>query len=180
MTTVPKDLVLIPHFLTAAECAALIKYGEGKGFEPAGISSSTGRLMRLTQVRNNDRIIEDHEDRAEAYWKRMQRLSVTRKIPLNIVSLNERFRFYRYGPGQKFDWHGDGSFTRENGEKSAVTVLIYLNEGFKGGETAFKDHVVKPEVGLALLFRHKRVHQGRVLRKGCKYVLRTDLLVASK
>lgn len=178
MTTVPKDLTLIPKFLTAKECASLIQYGEKKGFEAAGISSSKGRIMRLTQARNNDRIIEDHEDRARSYWRRMKAHGVPGQYLEKVVGLNERFRFYRYRPGQKFDWHGDGVFTRDNGEKSAVTILIYLNKGFKGGETAFKDHVVKPEVGLALLFRHKRVHQGRVVRKGCKYVLRTDLIVA--
>lgn len=178
MSTVPKDLFLMPNFLTASECMSLIKYGEKKGFEPAGISSSKGCLMRLAQARNNDRIIEDHEDRAWSYWKRMKERGVSQRFPEQLVGLNERFRFYRYGPGQKFDWHGDGVFQRENGEKSAVTILIYLNKGFKGGETAFKDHVVKPDVGLAVFFRHKRVHKGRVVRKGYKYVLRTDLIVA--
>ena len=173
-----RDWVLLPHFLTGRECASLIQYGERKGFEAAGISSSTGRLMRITQVRNNDRIIEDHPERAEAYWQRLRERGIESRLPGTFLGLNERFRFYRYRQGQKFDWHGDGSFVRANGERSAETVLIYLNEGFKGGETAFKGAVIKPETGLALLFPHKRVHQGRELRRGCKYVLRTDLMIA--
>jgi len=55
--------------------------------------------------------------------------------------LNERLRFYRYDPGQKFDWHQDGYYERENGERSQFTFMVYLNDGFGGGGTSFVDRM---------------------------------------
>ena len=34
----------------------------------------------------------------------------------------------------EFDWHYDGCFERENGERSFLTFMVYLNEGFAGGD----------------------------------------------
>jgi hypothetical protein len=48
-----------------------------------------------------------------------------------------RLRFLRYDPGQYFKPHCDGSYMRDNGECSYITVQLYLNEGFKGGNTTF-------------------------------------------
>ena len=53
------------------------------------------------------------------------------------VGLNERFRFYRYTEGEYFNWHGDGSFLRSDGERSLFTAMLYLNDGFEGGTTDF-------------------------------------------
>jgi hypothetical protein len=50
-----------------------------------------------------------------------------------VVGLNERFRFYRYDPGQHFAPHMDGCYQRANGEESQFTFLVYLNDGFVGG-----------------------------------------------
>ena len=50
-----------------------------------------------------------------------------------LEGLNERLRFLRYEPGEKFEPHLDGSFVRTDGDKagdrSFVTVLLYLNTG---------------------------------------------------
>ena len=49
--------------------------------------------------------------------------------------MNERLRFYRYDIGQQFDWHYDGYFERDNGERSYLTLMVYLNDGlFPVGE----------------------------------------------
>ncbi len=47
------------------------------------------------------------------------------------AGLNERLRLYRYDVGQKFDWHRDGCFERDNGERSQFTFMIYLNDDFE-------------------------------------------------
>ena len=66
-----------------------------------------------------------------------------------IVGLNERLRFLKYDKGEFFKPHWDGSYKREPveiknekniaqfriREESFVTVLIYLNDNFQGGET---------------------------------------------
>jgi len=101
--------------------------------------------------------------------------------------LNERLRFYRYAKGQRFRWHYDGCFPRRDGsgECSELTLIVYLNDGYKGGVTAFRTgrccERVRPEQGMALLFWHGRhhlspEHEGSELFSGNKYVLRTDVM----
>ena len=90
--------------------------------------------------------------------------STSSKSGWKAVGLNERFRFYRYDPGQRFARHTDGSFRRDNGEQSHFTFLVYLNDGFDGGATAFHENraslLVTPERGKALVFYHRQLHEG--------------------
>ena len=100
-----------------------------------------------------------------------------------IVSLNERLRFLRYDPGQKFEPHMDGMYVRPDGiEKSFITVQLYLNGGFKGGATTFLNDFeserleVVPEPGRVLIFEHRLLHEGSALIEGRKYACRTDAM----
>ena len=90
--------------------------------------------------------------------------------------MNELFRFYRYAPGQKFGWHADGPYRRDNGEISLLTFMIYLNEGYRGGETRFEWTKVEGKAGMALVFEHGLIHEGAELTAGLKYVLRSDVM----
>jgi hypothetical protein len=59
------------------------------------------------------------------------------------------------------------------------TVLVYFNGGFEGGETRFREQVEQtlvPKPGLAAVFQHKLRHEGRPLRAGTKYAMRTDVI----
>ena len=103
---------------------------------------------------------------------------------MTIQALNERFRFYRYDPGQKFALHFDGFFRRDNGEQSELTFMVYLNADFTGGETKFYGDdrklrvTVRPQQGMALGFVHLQLHEGARVESGRKYVLRTDVMYA--
>jgi len=96
------------------------------------------------------------------------------------VGLNERFRFYRYEPGQQFRKHRDQSYIRNSLEASYFTFMIYLNDNFKGGSTTFDDLVVTPRKGSALIFYHYIEHEGSEVIEGTKYVLRTDIMFKVK
>ena len=68
---------------------------------------------------------------------------------------------------------------RNENEQSFYTYIIYLNDDFEGGETTFlvtPEIVIKPETGGGLFFQHPIIHEGVVVTKGKKYVLRTDLM----
>jgi hypothetical protein len=58
--------------------------------------------------------------------------------------------------------------------------MVYLNEGFGGGTTAFHDFDVAatPRTGAALVFQHQLLHEGCVVTSGVKYVLRSDVMYA--
>jgi predicted 2-oxoglutarate/Fe(II)-dependent dioxygenase YbiX len=92
------------------------------------------------------------------------------------VGLNERFRFYRYDPGERFAPHRDGAYHRDNGEDSLLTFMVYLSEGFTGGDTVFPNLAVTPRLGMALIFEHQILHEGAAVISGRKYVLRSDVM----
>jgi len=97
------------------------------------------------------------------------------------VGLNEQFRIYRYKDGQQFKTHPDGAFKRNEQEHSKITVIVYLNDDFEGGETEFvmPHEIVEPEAGKLLLFAHGQLHKGNPVPKGTKYVFRTDVMYSN-
>jgi len=46
----------------------------------------------------------------------------------------------------------------------------------EGGATNFKDISIKPETGMALIFKHELLHEGAKVTAGLKYVLRSDVM----
>jgi len=138
-------------------------------------------------VRNNDRVMIDESTLAAVLFAHAEQFLPPNFLIWNAVGLNERFRYYRSTKGQKFDWHFDGPFTRENGESSKLTFMIYLNDGFLGGETVFNLRRlgkvegsemlrVFPTAGTALVFRHDVLHTGAMVLNGVKYIIRSDVM----
>jgi prolyl 4-hydroxylase len=163
--------------LSEAECRAWIADMEGHGFEAAPISTGRGFVMSPS-IRNNTRVMIDDVAWAAALWERLAPFVPETIGGWGAVGLNERFRVYRYEPGQYFRWHSDGAFRRSWQEASLLTCMVYLNdEGLEGGATEFSDFErVLPETGKVLLFDHPLMHQGAPVRRGVKYVLRTDVM----
>lgn len=183
------EIFTVEDFLSAEECIRYIQWSETIGYEDALVSSPSGQVLH-TKLRNNQRVIFDSSELAAELWEwaedwmpsEMEDESGEEYAP---CGLNERFRFYRYDPDEQFDWHQDLPFEREEGERSFWTLMIYLNEGFTGGETAFDDSYsdesfesfqVSPQAGMALCFAHRVYHKGEPVLEGRKYVLRTDVM----
>jgi hypothetical protein len=176
-----QDIFLVGDFLSKQECEGFIALSEGRGFEEAMISTGFGQVV-AKDVRNNDRLIWDDPALADTWWQRVADFFPPEFGRWKALGLNERFRFYRYKPGQKFSQHRDGSFERSKSEMSWMTFMVYLNDGFEGGCTRFDlatepDPIsIAPVAGQALAFMHDRVHEGEEVRSGVKYVLRTDVM----
>jgi prolyl 4-hydroxylase len=166
----------IPEVLTAGDCRMLIEMFEKEGFDEAPISTIAGEVMRK-DVRNNKRIMFDHEDLAGRLYARIAG-SLPVLCKTSPVAANERFRGYKYEPGQRFAPHFDGCFKRNAHERSELTLMVYLNEGFGGGATRFNDYEIEvvPKTGMALLFQHRVLHEGCTVTSGIKYVLRSDIM----
>ena len=118
----------------------------------------------------------DSPERANDIWSRLSADVPPVLDDRRAVGLNERLRFYRYGPGQRFAPHTDGCYRRKSGEESFLTLMIYLNGGARGGETRFENASITPAPGLALLFDHYLMHEGARVLEGQKYVLRSDVM----
>jgi prolyl 4-hydroxylase len=174
-TDIAPGIFTIAGVLAPEECERYIEWSERIGYETAPVSLAGGAVLR-PDIRNNARVIVDDPVRTGDLWSR-----IVGKLPAVLegrraIGLNERLRFYRYGPGQRFAPHTDGCHRRANGDESLLTLMVYLNGGVRGGETRFDEVVITPEVGLALVFDHYLVHEGSVVLKGRKYVLRTDVM----
>jgi len=192
---VPDHIFTLSNVLSEQECAEYIALTENIGYTPAGLTIGQDEYMMVPGVRNNERVILDDEKRAADLWRR-----IAEYVPATIdnwtaLGLNERLRFYRYDPGQRFAPHRVGSYMRQNGECSKLTLMIYLNDGFEGGDTRFYIHQhyfellekevvpdvsVVPKTGMALCFRHERRHEGSRVIRGRKYVLRSDVMYCVK
>jgi len=119
------DKVFVLHkFLTSDECVALIRRSEGLTYELGTVGGVVAE-----GIRNNERLLVDDKSLADTLFCRaapwLPQVAESRRL----VGFNERWRFYRYRPGQTFQPHRDGSYmSLETHEKSEVTFLIYLND----------------------------------------------------
>ena len=165
--------------LRATECTDMIARIEQGKPEAAPISLSTGFVMR-PDIRNNTRVMFDDVALAADLFARLGDAIPARLCGRRAVGVNERFRCYRYEPGQRFAPHYDGAYARSETERSELTLMVYLNEDFTGGKTAFHDFDVEvaPRTGIALLFQHRLLHEGCIVESGIKYVLRSDVMYA--
>jgi prolyl 4-hydroxylase len=178
------QIFTIENFLSPVECAEYINFTENIGYSDAPITTNKGFEMR-PEVRNNQRVIFDDKELAVNLWKRVSNYMPNTINRRHAIGLNERFRFYKYSPGQRFAPHKDGSYSRPNGEESYLTFMIYLNSDFEGGETCFylpnissnpRTLSVIPVTGMALYFFHELLHEGTSVTQQQKYVLRTDVM----
>ena len=165
----------IDDVLNAAECAEHIDRAERAGFSAAPIVSGY-REVFVAEVRNNTRVMTDDFALAALVWGRACGHLPAFLDGRQAIAMNERFRYYRYRPGQRFALHADAPFLRDNGEASQLTFMLYLNDDFTGGETAVMESVITPRRGMALFFPHELMHEGRPVTAGTKYVLRTDVM----
>lgn len=187
-------LLLLDEVLDGAECARLNDAAEAIGY---------GRTNYPQEYRGNLRLLITDPALAAALWERVRpfvpaTLSTADSQDGNdtwvACGLNECFRLAKYYPGTRFGAHCDARFERHAHEKSFYTVNIYTNSvpAEHGGRTRFYaeqrrrgddccvDLAVKPEAGLAAIFRHgprdELLHDGEELRGGIKYLLRTDVM----
>jgi prolyl 4-hydroxylase len=166
---------------TREECAALVARVEGIGFEAAAVNLPGGQVIR-PDIRNNARVMLRDEELAAQIFARTRGRFPERLQGMEAVGANELLRFYRYSPGQRFAPHTDGCYVRDERERSLLTLMVYLNDGFEGGATEFAElgQTVVPRTGMALLFQHGVLHEGCVVTGGTKYAVRSDVMYRAR
>jgi prolyl 4-hydroxylase len=170
-----QNILIIPAFLSPEECDGFIRQSEQSGYEAATIETEKGTKL-ITEVRNNERVLYRNEGLATELWNKLSGYAPSTLGNSEAIGLNELFRFYKYGPGQKFKRHIDESYIRNEEEASYFTFMMYLNDSYEGGETVFDDVTIKGEKGMGLIFLHALPHKGKEVLSGVKYVLRTDIM----
>jgi hypothetical protein len=168
----------IGDLLTSAECSWWIERIRAAGTEPATINTSRGARVD-SSIRNNRRVIFDDAEWAHHLFERVKDQVPQYIQGMELTGVNEHLRCYEYQPGHRFAPHSDGAFVRNQQERSWYTYMVYLNDGFEGGETVFlvePEVVITPKAGAALFFQHPIIHEGSEVHAGVKYVVRTDLM----
>jgi hypothetical protein len=132
--------------------------------------------------------------------------SVTKGAEWTPKFVYDKMRVYKYDVGDSFPEHIDYKVKRtvfrdgrEYIQQSFLTILVYLNEDFEGGETGYwpdhngihcrfrraeekqgnkKNHqvVITPKTGLMVVQDQNILHEGLPPIKGTKYILRTDII----
>jgi hypothetical protein len=151
-TVTRRDISAVPgafqlhDVLSRDECARLVALTESLGYlEDAAVS-----LPRSIRHNHNATWVAD-DTTTKTIWQRCreQFRNDDDYDGKHALGINARFRFYRYGPGDYFAAHSDGSWPGSrviDGELitnafddrwSQLTMLLFLTEGYLGGATQF-------------------------------------------
>ena len=139
------------RLFTPEECRFLIEAAEPAFHRaPVGHVGSGGRLM-VNQVRTCDVAAFPWVAETPVIHALNRRIA---KVAQTSVRNGEPLQILRYGQGQEFKPHRDCTEDREN--QRILTMLVYLNDGYTGGETLFLKSglKVRGETGDGLLFRN--------------------------
>lgn len=168
-------VALCRGLFTPDECAFLLAAAEPL-FRPAVIvDPRTGEQVR-NPVRTSDSahftlVLEDPA--IHALNRRIAALTGT------SAAQGEPLQVLRYNPGQEFKSHSDALPATDN--QRVMTVLVYLNEGYGGGETVFPTLglSIRGRTGDALIFHNvdgagrpepRSTHAGLPVTQGTKMV----------
>lgn len=168
------QVTLFRQAFSADECDYLMQIAE-PAYQPSVVLAPDGRELR-DPVRTSDGatlhwLIENPA--IHALNRRLAALSGS------SADQGEPLQILRYRPGEQYRSHLDFQPGAEN--QRMLTALIYLNEGFEGGETSFvrAEIKVKARKGDALVFRSigpdRRAdplseHAGMPVTKGVKFL----------
>ena len=173
------ELYTLDNFLSEDECAKLVALIKTK-LKPSGLSSHeadtsyrTSRTCDLARL--NDRFIKDIDDRICRLMGIDESYSET--IQGQYYDIGQQFKAHTdYFEPHEFETHGAGMGQR------TYTVMIYLNDVHKGGETCFlrADKEYKPTTGTAVIWSSlnpdgttniNSMHQAKPVEEGYKAVI---------
>ncbi|WP_445192169.1 2OG-Fe(II) oxygenase [Sphingomonas sp. Tas61C01] len=142
------DVVRLPRLLSRDECTHLAGAVQDI-LEPSHVVDPATGKLREHPIRTSDGAVigPTREDLVvRAINMRVAAVSGTQ------VDQGEALSVLRYRPAQQFRLHHDAIGSAKN--QRIKTVLIYLNDGFVGGETYFPkpDLTIAPAAGDAIMF----------------------------
>ena len=165
-----ESIKVIDNFLSQKDCEKIISYCEESSlFKRSKIGGSYG--VKVSDYRtSSSAVIEMNEDTSIIPNLR-EKIASFLGCPIHKI---EKLQTVRYYKTETYKAHFD---SHKNNRQ--LTCLLYLNEGFMGGETYFPeiDFGVSPKVGRLLVFNNlqngevisQSLHQGSAVLEGLKY-----------
>ncbi len=144
------EVYVYPGLLSEAECDFLIDAALPL-LQPAVVIDPVSRQHRPNPVRTSDSASFPLAIESPAIHALCRRLAAASGTD---VKQGEPLQVLRYRPGEEYRPHFDAINNADN--QRVLTFLVYLNDGFEGGETRFltSDIKVKGRKGDGLLFRN--------------------------
>jgi prolyl 4-hydroxylase len=178
-------VLTVDDTLHADACVELIARIERLGPAPTVVRSDRG-IHADASLRNNTRVWFDDAPLAAHIFEAIAPAVETLRARLpallvgDAIECEGTFRGYRYRAGERFAPHVDGVYVRDDGARTLLTVLVYLNGDVDGGATRFPEAQldVQPVAGRVCIFPHVLLHEGAVVERGTKYALRTNVVFA--
>ncbi len=172
-----------PNFL---ETISLSSSQEGIDFIPASTyDPKTGQTF-VNKIRNTDTLgitknsgLNEHFNKLNSDCRNLiSTISGSYKKNFRIMDEivdEENYSLLRYNPGQYYREHYDGPTVSAR----SISVLIYLNDDYEGGEIEFVNfnEKIKPKAGTVILFpsNYAYRHIAHPVVSGTKYVITTFL-----
>jgi hypothetical protein len=191
--------VVIHNVLTPRECQQWIFDAEHIGFIDSSLFIGEDERNVVLHWKGS-RCTLVNETQTTLLWNRIKKF-----IPDNLLheeqqmypcGLNSTLWFLRYEEGNYFAAHMDGTVEKvgdpQKGlgfgfdSRSYLTFQLYLNDDFEGGSTRFlhrngEDFFnVLPKTGSVLLFEHRMEHSGEEVKRGKKYIARSQVMFAAR
>jgi len=171
------DIRLFPAFFSKTECHYLIEAAR-PALRPSFVIDPDSGHEIPNPIRTSRGVgfpFVDENPAIHALNRRIAAVSAT------DVRAGEPLQVLSYAPGQQYREHSDALPNVAPGQQRVLTFLVYLDEDYEGGETAFPalGLQVRGRTGDGLLFRNvardgtpdqRSIHAGLPVTRGVKHV----------
>lgn len=163
----------IHHAISSSVCRDYVQQGDVVGWGPTNIGELNPLFSRSQAAIDIDMPV---------LFAAIQSTVPPQLDGMDIVALaGPRTACMRYSAGEYFGLHTDSPFVAEDGALTKLSLVLYLNDDYTGGETVFPDQAleVRPEIGTILLFPPNLRHMSKPIIRGIKYIIRSEVLYRS-
>lgn len=165
----------VRELFSTTECQALVEFAQPFLNASVVVDPATGQ-MRPDPIRNSEAAMFPWIDETPFIHALNRRIAAASET---AVEQGEPLQVLRYSPGQEYRSHSDALPNADN--QRIMTALVYLNDGFEGGETSFPapDLKLRGRIGDALFFRNvdalnqpdpRATHAGQPVTDGQKWL----------
>jgi hypothetical protein len=144
---------------------------------PRRIADTERPCRRLgDQERPRFAVIEDPVLALRLFYRLAKALPPTRE-QAELAGIKPLLRCLRYQRGEGTTIHCDPARETSDGQRSQLSVMVFLNDDFAGGAIEFPNvgRVIEPRVGRAIVFPHAALHRDHMVGRGRKFVLEAEV-----